>query len=167
MIFFYRAAIIKDMMDIIKPWWVKFKVGVMESMGDSGHLIFGRLLMVLVLLGSTRFFALANAAEFSLLILFLFNASLRKKLFLALKDARLNLYLIFWLYVLISGLWSSSSVQESLIEVLSWRKNNALSFRICVVCFVREWTIFFATCIVLVTIPYLVMSWEAILESLN
>jgi len=81
-----------------------------------------RFLIFGVFVSMTRAFALTNLFEFILLLLFIFNPTLRKLGLNAIRDPRVFWVFVFWAWVGLSGIWSIAPSEEIFLDWWSWRK---------------------------------------------
>ena len=70
----------------------------------------------------TRFYALSNLVETILFGLFLFSPVLRREFFKVVRDPVVACLMLFFLWALISGLWSTGHVTGILHDWWGWRK---------------------------------------------
>jgi len=84
--------------------------------------IVGQILVIGVVVSMTRAFALTSLFEFLLLILFLSNHRLRSRFLSSFYDSRVLIPMLFWGWILLSGVWSIGETRDWLEDFWSWRK---------------------------------------------
>ena len=80
------------------------------------------LLFLLDLVFMIRGFALSNIIELILFSLFIFSPTLRLEFLKAIKDRAVFFLAIFYLWVFLSGFWSTAVWMDILHNWLGWRK---------------------------------------------
>ena len=95
-------------------------LGLKRLSGSS--VIIGQILVIGVIVSMTRAFALTSLFEFLLLILFLSNRKLRSRFLSSFCDSRVLIPMLFWGWILLSGVWSIGETRDWLEDFWSWRK---------------------------------------------
>lgn len=153
MIMFLRVRI------LIEQYWKLFRL---NFHADSWFFI-AQVLVLGIVIAMTRAFALVVLFEFILCILFLAYGPLRREFLSAIKDPRVFMIMIFWLWVAIAGFWGVAEIGERVDEWLSWRKLLLVPF--CFVLF-RDTSVKRALMLTLIVActPYMIFSWLGSLE---
>lgn len=83
---------------------------------------FAQLCVLLIVISMTKAFALVSFLEAILIVTVIASSKLRIKIFEAVRDPRVMLVMLFWLWILVACLWGSASFFERAEEWWSWRK---------------------------------------------
>lgn len=144
---------------LTKKYWQEFRL----NFHADPWFFLAQVLVLGIVVAMTRAFALVVLFEFMLWILFLVYGPLRREFVAALRDPRVFMIMIFWLWVAIAGLWGVAPIGERFEEWLSWRKLLLVPF--CFVLF-REASVkrMLMLTVILICTPYMIFSWLGFLE---